>query len=472
MRRDPNKWLKDDKGRQFIWIWAAHTEYGVAMRRVSAVADSVEQRREVVRDAKGKNPRMRLYLDYEQLRAALKLPKSPDSIPRADDGKTLLWSKFAAKRYRVRETLIIQWASVSCVYLGRLVYSEIRKTGRAGAARLYVLESDLQEFVQLLPAHKKSFEDKEGRWILVEAAPKEYPGLAPSRVLLAAWEVAKKRKKVRRVRTGKKRPRLLPEARPRAFINVADLERELGTARPDEFVDDRIWLWIQTAAKRYDISSITLHAWCDPDRGCTWLGRPLQSQKRDAVGKLQRLFVLEEDLIEAIKRRGNHSGRWNQRDAATGRLRKNDAATIVVTANGEQNGHAANGAQNGHIPKVQGGTADKAANDGGNATATAANGAAREAGGANKPQWLKDRGELIFNGRVVKKVKHLAIARFVEILDTFEQQGWPDKIDWPFPKDDNPLRPHELVKSLNQRCDGVRFGCDGHGLGRITWRPS
>jgi hypothetical protein len=61
------------------------------------------------------------------------------------------------------------------------------------------------------------------------------------------------------------------------------------------------------------------------------------------------------------------------------------------------------------------------------------------------------------------------------ILESFEEQGWPESIDDPLPveRDIDPKRRlHDAIKRLNrnQRCRAISFHGNGNGQG-IAWRP-
>lgn len=47
------------------------------------------------------------------------------------------------------------------------------------------------------------------------------------------------------------------------------------------------------------------------------------------------------------------------------------------------------------------------------------------------PEWNHDRGELKFQGDVIRRVRIGVGNHIVKILDEFERQGWPSRIDSP-----------------------------------------
>lgn len=80
------------------------------------------------------------------------------------------------------------------------------------------------------------------------------------------------------------------------------------------------------------------------------------------------------------------------------------------------------------------------------------------------PLWDKDLSELRMNGEVIRRVR--GHAKWLPILDSFQEFGWPTRIDSPFPPSAN-LR--EYVRTLNDGLIGIRFECDGTTEG-IRWR--
>ncbi|NLE37265.1 MAG: hypothetical protein GX621_04495 [Pirellulaceae bacterium] len=86
-----------------------------------------------------------------------------------------------------------------------------------------------------------------------------------------------------------------------------------------------------------------------------------------------------------------------------------------------------------------------------------------------KPTWNKDKGELTLGGHIVKKVRSVSVAKnVVRILDVFEEDGWPDRIDDPLDPSKNQQRLHEAIKRLNDNLTHIHFKADGTGQG-IVW---
>ena len=89
-----------------------------------------------------------------------------------------------------------------------------------------------------------------------------------------------------------------------------------------------------------------------------------------------------------------------------------------------------------------------------------------------KPVWNADRHELSLTGRIVKRYRWPATNQET-ILMTFQDDGWPSRIDDPLPRVDN-LEPKrrlsDTIKCLNRnQCENlVRFRGDGTGEG-VLW---
>jgi hypothetical protein len=88
------------------------------------------------------------------------------------------------------------------------------------------------------------------------------------------------------------------------------------------------------------------------------------------------------------------------------------------------------------------------------------------------PRWLSEVGELRWGGVVVKSVRNDAHNQRV-VLDAFEEEGWPQRIDDPLPPRiniDAKTRLRETVAALNkgQKPPRIRFRGDGTGQG-IRW---
>lgn len=88
----------------------------------------------------------------------------------------------------------------------------------------------------------------------------------------------------------------------------------------------------------------------------------------------------------------------------------------------------------------------------------------------NRPIWNHDLCELRLNGQVIKQIRNRGTGHLlVLILDAFEEQGWPNRIDDPIPDGPDPDRLRGKVKSLNTNLQQIEFRADGQGTG-IVWR--
>lgn len=88
------------------------------------------------------------------------------------------------------------------------------------------------------------------------------------------------------------------------------------------------------------------------------------------------------------------------------------------------------------------------------------------------PVWNADRQELRYVGELVKRYK-LPSKNQIAILNSFQEDGWPVRIDDPLPQSpgvDSRRKLNDTVKALNnnQKKNWLRFRSDGTGEG-ITW---
>ncbi len=88
------------------------------------------------------------------------------------------------------------------------------------------------------------------------------------------------------------------------------------------------------------------------------------------------------------------------------------------------------------------------------------------------PKWDPDRLELRVGKSIIKKFQ-VPAANQELILATFEEEGWPVRVDDPLPPhpdQDSKRRLHTTINALNrnQRDRLIRFRGDGHGEG-IRW---
>jgi hypothetical protein len=146
--------------------------------------------------------------------------------------------------------------------------------------------------------------------------------------------------------------------------------------------------------------------------------------------------------------------------ALAGAFRRGD----VAPSNGEKQGqHTGNGATSHAPPHPQTLAALAAAK-----TPIGGNGFDETA----RPIWDKDRRMLRFGAQVVKQFKVPAPNQEI-ILESFEEDNWPIRIDDPLPRQsavDPKRRLHDTINSLNrnQRANLLRFTGDGSGEA-ICW---
>ena len=85
---------------------------------------------------------------------------------------------------------------------------------------------------------------------------------------------------------------------------------------------------------------------------------------------------------------------------------------------------------------------------------------------APKPSWDRTKGELSFDGETVRTIRRIGIAKnVVLVLDTFQELGWPDRVDSPLSP--NSQKHHATIRSLNTGLSRIRFKSDGEGEGFI-----
>jgi len=87
----------------------------------------------------------------------------------------------------------------------------------------------------------------------------------------------------------------------------------------------------------------------------------------------------------------------------------------------------------------------------------------------SRPVWNEETGDLTFRGMVVRHIEKLGQAKnIVRILNAFQEEDWPSRIDDPLDPDPGKQRLPSAIKSLNKRISVIRFHSDGCGEG-ICW---
>lgn len=88
---------------------------------------------------------------------------------------------------------------------------------------------------------------------------------------------------------------------------------------------------------------------------------------------------------------------------------------------------------------------------------------------AGKPKWNRDQGKLYYDERKIKFIRSISVAKnVVSVLDAFEEEGWPNRIDDPLSPSKDQQRLHETIRRLNDNLAVIRFRADGTGTG-IVW---
>lgn len=86
---------------------------------------------------------------------------------------------------------------------------------------------------------------------------------------------------------------------------------------------------------------------------------------------------------------------------------------------------------------------------------------------SDKPSW-DGHGRLSFKGTVIRKTRGSNVASNISaILDVFEAQDWPARIDDPLPGTDSPCL-RATIYRLNRNLRLIRFLADGSGHG-VRW---
>jgi hypothetical protein len=89
----------------------------------------------------------------------------------------------------------------------------------------------------------------------------------------------------------------------------------------------------------------------------------------------------------------------------------------------------------------------------------------------DRPTWNAETGELCFKGSVIRKVRLTKKPTNIRmILDTFQEDDWPARIDSPLPGGSDQKKLHEAVHSLNSRLEAIRFHATEGGQA-VLWTP-
>ena len=86
------------------------------------------------------------------------------------------------------------------------------------------------------------------------------------------------------------------------------------------------------------------------------------------------------------------------------------------------------------------------------------------------PCWDKTTGQLQFQNRPIRNVRVMGQPTNIQhILDAFEAQAWPPRIDNPLPGDADQHQLHQTLQSLNRGLQGIRFHASEGGR-TVFWQ--
>ena len=95
----------------------------------------------------------------------------------------------------------------------------------------------------------------------------------------------------------------------------------------------------------------------------------------------------------------------------------------------------------------------------------------------NKPSWTKATGKAIgqlrYGGRLIRTLRLMTKPTNIQqIVEAFEERGWPRRIDDPLPGIANdPDRLRQALQSLNEGLERIRFHAQAGGRA-IGWAPT
>jgi hypothetical protein len=82
------------------------------------------------------------------------------------------------------------------------------------------------------------------------------------------------------------------------------------------------------------------------------------------------------------------------------------------------------------------------------------------------PEWDAEAGELRFRNQIARRVDIARGTNIRLILDVFQEENWPPRIDSPFPPKSPKLA--YAIESLNEGLSLIKFARDGTG-GGLNW---
>jgi len=83
------------------------------------------------------------------------------------------------------------------------------------------------------------------------------------------------------------------------------------------------------------------------------------------------------------------------------------------------------------------------------------------------PGWDSESSVLRLDDKVIRRISRRA-RNMIAILNTFEECGWPPRVDNPLSGPSDSTRLADAVRRLNSGLDQIRFSRDGTGEG-VTW---
>jgi hypothetical protein len=86
---------------------------------------------------------------------------------------------------------------------------------------------------------------------------------------------------------------------------------------------------------------------------------------------------------------------------------------------------------------------------------------------SRRPEWNRTRGELKLGRKIIRRVRVGVAVNIVKILDAFEEEGWPERIDSPIARASDDMAHRDAISSLNKNLVAVRFRSDGTGTGML-----
>jgi hypothetical protein len=91
----------------------------------------------------------------------------------------------------------------------------------------------------------------------------------------------------------------------------------------------------------------------------------------------------------------------------------------------------------------------------------------------NRPRWDKDRRELWFGKKLLKRFSGHSARNQVAILVSFEETGWAPRIDSPFPRGET-QKLKDAMRGLNKVTEGqgLRFRLNGAGDEGLCWEAT